>query len=146
VDNKVIKNRSKAFLGIGWAFPINFSEGDLQVDVSTYENNVNENIKILLQTPFGDRLLQPDLGSGLQQFFFEEISETLLGEIRQVVTSALLENEPRITVEEVEVDVVDMFEGKINITIFYVFNQTNTRHNYVYPFYINEGTNINRPT
>jgi uncharacterized protein len=144
VDNKIVKNRSKAFLGIGWAFPVHFSEGDLQVDVSTYEDNVNESIKILLQTPFGDRLMQPDFGSGLHQFFFQEMSETLLGDISNVIRSTLIESEPRIVVENVDAQIIDQFEGLINITITYTFNQTNTRHNYVYPFHINEGTNIKK--
>lgn len=142
MDNKIVQERSKAFLGIGWAFPVNFSEGDLQVDVSTYEDNVNESIKVLLQTPFASRLMQPEYGSGLQQFFFMEMSESLLGDISNVVKSALIDYEPRITVESVDAQIADQFEGLINITITYMFNQTNTRHNYVYPFHINEGTNV----
>lgn len=144
MDNKLTENKSKAFLGVGWAFPVNFSDGDFQLDVSSYEDNVNQNIKVLLETPFGNRMLQPELGSGLERFFFEEINETLLGEINNTVRTTLLNHEPRITIESVDAKVVDEFQGLINVTIIYEFNQTNTRHNYVYPFYINEGTNIQR--
>lgn len=144
MDSKIVENRSKAFLGIGWAFPVQFSSADLQVSISTYEENVNQGIDLLLQTPVGGRMMNPDFGSGLQQFFFKEINETMLGDLSNVVKSTLIEYESRITVESVDAEVKDQFEGLINVTIIYTFNQTNTRHNYVFPFYINEGTNLDK--
>ena len=37
---------------------------------------------------------------------------------------------------------VTLANGLVNIEITYLYNQTNTRHNYVYPFYLKEGTNL----
>ena len=112
--------------------------------MSSYEQNVNQNIDLLLSTPVGDRIMLPKFGSGLQQFFFKEINATLLGDISNVVSATLLEYEPRITVENVEAEVVDIVSGLINIRIDYTFNQTNTRSNYVYPFYLKEGTSLEK--
>ncbi len=131
------------FLGSGWSFPVTFSAGNnYQLELSSYEDNINESIDIILQTRNGERIMEPQFGSGLQQFLFRKMDETLKGEIIDVVTYALLYNEPRITVLEVDVQFRDLRGGAIEILLSYAYNQTNTRHNYVFPFYLNEGTNL----
>ncbi len=140
MDNTKTK-RQEHFYGSGWSFPVSFTAGNYQLDQTEYLENVNQSIKIILQTKKGERYLEPQLGSGLQEFFFRSMDETLKGEIQDTVAYALLINEPRITVEKVEVDFVDR-NGQVNIEIQYVFNETNTRHNYVFPFHLKEGTSL----
>lgn len=143
MDNNKNKQENH-FFGSGWAFPVTFSEGNHQLNLTSYEQNVNESIKIILLTNTGERSLNPRFGSGLQQFFFRKMDETLKGEIIDVVKFSLLHNEPRITVLEITVVYANISSGLIEIRIVYLFNQTNTRHNYVFPFYIKEGTNLGR--
>jgi len=130
------------FLGSGWSFPVSFSAESFQVGVSAFETNINESIDIILKTKQGERCFEPQFGSGLQQFFFRKMDETLKGEIMDAVKVSLLHNEPRITVQEVQVNFTDLLNGIVDIQIVYIYNQTNTRHNYVFPFYLNEGTNL----
>lgn len=141
MDNNKNKEENH-FLGSGWAFPVTFSAGNHQLGLTGYEQNVNEAINIILLTNTGERSLNPRFGSGLQQFFFRRMDETLKGEITDVVKFSLMHNEPRITVLEITVVYADISSGLIEIRIVYLFNQTNTRHNYVFPFYIKEGTNL----
>lgn len=141
MDSKSV-SRGKSFLGSGWAFPVKFSEGNLQVSMTWYEANINESIDVILLTNQGERTLEPEFGSGLQQFFFRVMDETLKGEIRDAVMTSLLNNEPRIRVNEVTVSYGDIVSGTVYIGIDYTYNQTNTRHNYVFPFHIIEGTNL----
>jgi uncharacterized protein len=142
VDSPDITKEENHFLGSGWAFPVTFTEGNHLLSLSGYEKNVNEAIKIILLTNIGERCLNPRFGSGLQPFFFRKMDETLKGEIADVVKSSLLHNEPRITVQEITVVYADISSGLIEIRVSYVFNQTNARHNYVFPFHIKEGTNL----
>ncbi|RLJ80647.1 GPW/gp25 family protein [Pedobacter alluvionis] len=130
------------FLGSGWAFPVTFSVGNHQLNLSAYEENINESIDIILQTRNGERCMEGGFGSGLQQFLFKKMDETLKGEIKETITYALMYNEPRITVTNVDVQFSDVRGGVVEILLTYMYNQTNTRHNYVFPFYINEGTNL----
>ncbi len=132
------------FLGSGWSFPVSFSHGNFQVHTSAYETNINESIEIILRTKKGERCFEEQFGSGLQDFFFKKMDETLKGDIKNAVATSLLHNEPRITVKEVDVDFIDMQNGIAEITIRYMYNQTNTRHNYVFPFHLNEGTNLGK--
>lgn len=134
--------RENHFLGSGWSFPVTFSGGNYQLITKKYEANINDSIRAILTTRKGERNMEPQFGSGLQQFFFKKIDQTLRGEIRDAVETSLLDNEPRITVQSVEVNIADMQNGKVEIEIDYIYNQTNTRHNCVCPFYLNEGTNL----
>jgi phage baseplate assembly protein W len=138
------ENIQKEFLGSGWSFPVTFSAENHQLQLTKYETNINEMINLIMQTTFGERPFSPQFGSGLQTFFFRDMRPTLQGEIREAVKTALLNNEPRIKVLAVQVAFADLQDGLVEVTIDYIFNQTNTRHNYVYPFYIKEGTNLQR--
>lgn len=141
MDN-LLTNKQKDFLGAGWAFPVTFFVGNHQLSITRYENNIKDSIDVIMETNFGERPMTPQFGSGLQQFFFQEMNETLKSEIKDVITSSLLLNEPRINVLNVTVEYTDMTNGLVEVGIDYEYNQTNTRHNYVYPFYLKEGTNL----
>lgn len=144
MDSAIDKYRKQHFLGAGWAFPIAFSKENHQLDTTAYEKNINDSIKLILQTNRGARPMEPSFGSKLNTFFFRKLTQTLKGEIMDTVRFALLNNEPRITVNNVMVDYPNQGNGQVLITIDYNFNQTNTRHNYVYPFHIKEGTNLSK--
>ena len=139
-----LTKKQKEFLGSGWSFPVTFSVGDYKLILTRYEENIADSIDVIIQTKFGERPLVPQFGSGLQRYFFRNMDETLKGELKNTVESGLLDNEPRITVLNVDIFFTDMEAGLIEIKIDYEFNQTNTRHNYVYPFYIKEGTNLGK--
>ena len=130
------------FLGSGWSFPVTFRKETHSLAISKYIENVNQSIFIINNTNFGERCLLPTFGSVLQQFIFRTIDETLFGEISEALKTTLLHNEPRINVEEVDVTISDELNTTFNIAVYYKFNETNSRHNYVFAFHLNEGTNL----
>lgn len=140
--NTFIDKKEKHFLGSGWSFPVSFSAGNHQLDLSSYEANINESINLILSTNRGERCFEPQFGSGLSLLLFRKMDETLKGEISDAVKTALLQNEPRIAVKEVEVSYADPHTGLVNVVITYVFRKTNSRHNHVFPFSLKEGTNL----
>ena len=137
MDNTEDK-RENTFLGSGWAFPVSFSVGNYQLNTSSNETNINESINIILNTRKGERTLEANFGSGLQQFMFRKIDPNLKGEIIETIKFSLLRYEPRILVQEVRVAATDLTNGVIEILIIYIYSQTNTRHNYVFPFQLKE--------
>lgn len=141
MDNQTTNKQS--FLGSGWAFPITFSVGNLELNLTQYEKNVNDSIDIILKTNRGERCLEPSFGTGLSQFLFRKMDETLKGEIIDAVESSLLNYEPRIDVKMVDVTYSEEHKGTVLINIEYVYSKTNTRHNYIFPFYLKEGTSLN---
>ena len=140
--DKQLNERAKEFMGSGWAFPVSFSAGNCQLKLASYEENINNSINAILLTRMGERSLEPQFGSGLQQLFFRTPDASLKGEIIDAVKTSLLHNEPRITVVSVTVAFKDIMNGLTEIVIVYIYNQANTRHNYVFPFSLKEGTNL----
>ena len=69
LENKI----ENVFLGSGWAFPVSFSVGYLQLNISSNETNIEESINVILNTREGERTLEADFGSGLQQFMNRKI-------------------------------------------------------------------------
>lgn len=129
----------KAFLGKGWAFPVR-TDGSGKVQLSIYEEDIREAILIILGTDQGERVMRPDFGSGLNALVFEPLNTTTMALVRHRVEEALITWEPRIDLEEVRVTADANERNKLEIEIEYRVRTTNTFYNWVYPFYLSEGT------
>lgn len=132
---------SDSFLGTGWAFPPSFSAGNFQLLLSSGENNIEQSICLIFSTVMGSRPLAPEFGTNLSSYIFRRIDAGVLEEIRKNLSVALLNNEPRIGVEKI--DFSQCQDGtQLLISVFYAIHETNTRHNYVYPFSLLEASNL----
>ncbi len=131
-----------SFLGTGWSFPPTFDRDSAQVQMVSDQTDVLQSIQIILSTQPGERTMQPGFGCDLSQFLFAQISQSLMTSIRGVITDALLFHEPRIDVNEVEIIESEAQDGILHINIDYTIRSTNTRYNMVYPFYINEASDV----
>lgn len=132
---------SKAFLGVGWAFPPQL-QGDDKLALVAYEEDIRQAIQIILSTNPGERVMRPDFGTGLKDFVFEPIATTTLALIENRVQTSLVDWEPRIEVTNIAVTPDSAQPGKLLIEILYRIRATNTLTNLVYPFYLQEGTAI----
>jgi phage baseplate assembly protein W len=130
-------NPSKAFLGVGWSFPVKPVGGGLKY--AAYEGDVEQAIQVILLTQRGERPMLPEFGGGLRRFLFEPNSPPTHRAIERVVRAALVDWEPRINVEGVEVTPDDVQPNLLLIHIDYVVRATNSFYNRVYPFYLLEG-------
>jgi len=128
---------SKAHLGVGWAFPVKPINGRLTY--ARYEDDIEQAIQIILQTAPGERVMLPEFGAGLRNFVFEPNSLVTHRAIEASVMKALIDWEPRIDIERVEVIAKDSEPNVLLIHIDYVVRATNTFYNRVYPFYLLEG-------
>ena len=73
---------SRAFLGVGWAFPLRLA-ADRSFATAAHEEDVRESIQIILGTRRNERLMRPDFGAGLEDFVFEPISTTTREALRR---------------------------------------------------------------
>jgi hypothetical protein len=131
------------FLGTGWDFPPTFSKKSESVDMISGETDIRSSLHILLSTEIGERIMQPTYGCDLKRLLFEPLDISLKAYIRDLLKTAILYHEPRIRLEDILMESKPE-EGLIEITLKYLVRSTNSRYNYVYPFYITEGTNINQ--
>lgn len=130
---------AKAFLGVGWAFPIAF-DGSGAIQTAQYEESVRQAIWIILGTSKGERVMRPDFGCGIYDLVFEVNSASTAGKVAQAVRESLLVLEPRIDVRDVRVQPQD--DGAtLLIDIDYQVRATNNVFNLVYPFYLERSAN-----
>ena len=126
------------FLGRGWSFPPSFSAGGADVATVAGEDDIEQSLGLLLATRRGERVMLPDFGCDLAEFLFEEISPALVGQVRDLVSDAILNHEPRVLLNGVEVSDERAGEGLLLIEIDYQVRATNSRYNLVFPFYLRE--------
>ena len=138
-----MENIDRSFLGTGWNFPPTFRREWYGVEMLTGEEDIRSSIFIILQTVTGERVMLPTFGCNLQPFVFDVLNVPNIAMIEKIVKEALVYHEPRIIVDELT-SVAFQDIGKLEITINYRVITTNTRYNIVYPFYINEATNIEK--
>ncbi len=137
ISNKV----DRSFLGTGWGFPPTFRREWYGVEMLVNEEDVRSSIYIILSTITGERVMQPTFGANLQPYVFEPMNAPTIALIEKIVREALIYHEPRIIVNTL-VSTPKQQEGILEIDIQYTIIETNTRYNYVYPFYLAEATNI----
>lgn len=133
------------FLGRGWSFPLQLDHG--QPAMVELQEDVRQAIRIILGTQPGERVMRPEFGTPLRELIFEPVNVTTCELVRTRVKQSLQRWEPRIDVLSVVVDLGtggSGFErirsGRLNIEIQYRIRSTNTEDNFVYPFYLIEGS------
>ena len=132
---------SNAFLGRGWSFPPEFKRGNNGVDMFEAEKDIQSSLEILLSTAMGERVMQGEYGCNLDKLIFEPIDTTFSTFITEQIRTAILLNEPRVVLDHVDY-FLDNPGGRIDVSVDYTIISTNTRANLVFPFYLNEGTDI----
>lgn len=111
--------------GRSLAFPPRVG-ADGRVAWSEGSDNVRESIRIVLMTRQGERLFAPEFGAGLDRWLFEPNTVTTRQVIKDRIAKTLMEWEPRIAVEsvDVEADPADATAAVATITYKLVATQT----------------------
>ena len=133
-------NSDKSFLGTGWGFPPTFHvEGVKMVSDST---DIAQSLEILMSTSLGERIMLPNYGCDLRSYLFDSISNSKIYFLKELVSTAIIKYEPRVSLNEVMIDITGYQDGLIKIQIDYTVQTSNTRFNLVFPYYRVEGTDI----
>jgi hypothetical protein len=137
--------RSQDFLGRGWSFPPTFDSQMGGVQMLEHEADIVSSLHVLLSTSRGERVMVPRYGCNLDELVFENLDTRMRTLMADKIESAILYHEPRIDLEKVEVedDPNDALEGRVLIGVTYKVKTTNSRFNFVFPYFRNEGTDIN---
>jgi phage baseplate assembly protein W len=128
----------RAFLGVGWRFPLQVTPtGGLAT--SSLEQKIEESIYLILSTGKRERLMLPDFGCGIHDLVFAPDDAGTVAEVTATVRESLVRHEPRIDVLTVDVSPAPGEPNLLLIRVDYRVRANNARANLVYPFYITEG-------
>lgn len=137
-------NNDKPFLGQGLHFPPAFDKRRGDIVLVRGEEDIAQSLQIILSTELGERMLNPEFGANLTPLVFETIDPSLISLMEDTVRTALIYHEPRILVNGVRIQQTQWLEGEIRIEVDYTVRSTNSRFNFVYPFYLEEGSDVQR--
>jgi phage baseplate assembly protein W len=135
------QNEQKAFLGKGWAFPPAFDRNTGKVGMAQYEEDIDQSLRILFSTSVRERVLQPEYGCNPEDYVFTALNVTFLSYLEDLIRKNVARFEARIKIVSLAIVPTEL-EGTLEIQMDYVVRTTNNRFSIVYPFYKQEGTNV----
>ncbi|MER7251321.1 GPW/gp25 family protein [Kribbella sp. NPDC000426] len=124
---------NEAVYGRGLSHP--FRLGVAGLSESAGSPKVEESIRIILGTQYGERVMRPTFGCNLSTLAFAPNNAATAGLARYYVAEGLARWEPRIEVLDVVVE-DDNRAAQLVITVTYRLRATQDVHNLVYPFYL----------
>jgi phage baseplate assembly protein W len=128
LGSKIVKDTEQfASYAIGITLPLSFGESTFQQSYLT-KDQIKSNIQNLLLTKKGERVLQPEFGSGLSELLFEQNVDGLEQKIEDAINSSLEQWLPYVTAEEITIESTNELKdrNRINVSIsFRVGDTTN---------------------
>ena len=124
------------FIGKGWSFPPSFNKAAQSVEMVSDEAEIEGSLSVLFSTQIGERLFRPTFGCNLDDYLFKNNSTVVILRMKNMITQAIKEFEPRITLDSVNVNMDEIIDGRLSISLSYTINATNRKYNMVYPYYL----------
>jgi len=123
------------FIGKGWSFPIRTTSTG-GIALVSGERELEESIRLILGTAFGERPMRPEFGCGIHEYVFAAADPTTAGRLAYEVRASLKRWEPRIDVTDINVSFNESSPATMFIELTYRVRETNDRRNLVFPFYV----------
>ncbi len=133
---------SNDFLGKGWSFPPSFNAQSKTVEITEKEIDINRSLQILLTTTVGERVMEPKYGCNMEELLFEPLNTSTKTIIIDKIKTSILYFEPRIDAKSIFLNTQNELEGEVLVEIEYEVRATNSRFNFVFPYYKKEGSEL----
>ena len=127
--------RNREFLGQGWAFPLQLNPRG-QIALARGERDIEQSIRIILETLPGERVMRPEFGCKAKLLLFAALNAATHALLAEYVDQALKRWEPRIELQQVNVEADRARDGVLLCTLEYTIKATHDRRSIVYPFFI----------
>lgn len=123
------------FIGRGLSFPMRVDQSGA-IAFTAGGADIDGSLRMILMTAPGERLMRPQFGCRIWDLLFEPINANTIGLMGEAVRDAVSQWEPRVALEDVQIDVDQRDSGRVHINLRYRVKATNDRRNLVYPFYV----------
>tara|TARA_B100000287_G_C20027629_1_gene541181 strand:+ start:9 stop:443 length:435 start_codon:yes stop_codon:yes gene_type:complete len=109
-------------ISIGLKLPFKRGRSGLFQQSQTTLEQVGSNIKNLLLTSKGERIMQPEFGSRLRDLLFEQYTEELPKRVKEEIVNAVSTWLPFITIDSVEVIQDETDLNQIRVDLHFALN------------------------
>ena len=100
---------------------------------------VAQSLRAILLTEPGERIGRPTFGVGLRRYLFAPNNLTTRAAIRQDIVDAVGRDEPRVTLDEVDISVDTIEPTLLRIELHYHLKDDPGSRSLVLPFYLEQG-------
>ena len=121
----IIESKEYDDYAVGLALPIQITNVAFKQNYTEIEQ-LKSNIKNLLLTKKGERVMQPNFGSGLQELLFDFNDELLSTKIEETITTALENWLPYVVVQQINVNQSNDNKDRNTVGITISFNVRNS--------------------
>jgi phage baseplate assembly protein W len=104
--------------GFAPSLPLNIGEKGDYEQITTYKSLIKQNFKNLLLTVPGERIMNSDLGIGIQTFLFEQNDTFTYDQVESAISSQIERYMPYITLEGIDIVSIEDGDG-FSVTITY---------------------------
>jgi phage baseplate assembly protein W len=130
LDRKVVKD-TKEFndFAYGITLPVQRGNGGYFNQAFSSFDQAKSNLKNLLLTNKGERIMQPNFGTGLQALLFEQLDAEFESKLEETITKNVNYWLPYINIQQIDIEMTDEMKDRniANMSIqFTVGNQINT--------------------
>jgi len=132
IGRKVVKDTEKELDSFAYGITLPAKRGEtgfFEQAFTSYEQ-AKSNLKNLLLTKKGERVMQPEFGTGLHSLLFEQLDSQFESKLEEIITTSVSFWLPYITIDEIDVEMTDDMKdmNRANMKIgFRVGNQIDTQ-------------------
>jgi hypothetical protein len=126
LGSKIVKDTKEYNdYALGISLPIQIGDVAFNQTFKTIDQ-VKTNIKSLLLTKQFERLMQPELGSGLQEILFEPADDEIATKIEDTIVSTISKWLPYVTIQQINVDTKNELKDKNEVDVSITFTVGNS--------------------
>jgi phage baseplate assembly protein W len=123
------------FIGRGILWPLRVDQSG-SIALGSGPDDINASIRMAIITAPGERVMRPQFGCRIWDLLFEPINANTLGLMGEAIRDTVSQWEPRVDLEDVDVEPDPANPSRVLIGLVYRVKATNDRRNLVFPFYV----------
>tara|TARA_R100000234_G_scaffold118088_3_gene97814 strand:- start:828 stop:1196 length:369 start_codon:yes stop_codon:yes gene_type:complete len=87
--------------------------------IKTIKDMVRQNLKMIILTNPGERVMEPEFGVGIKQFLFQNFSENVYAEIDNKIRQQVGEFLPEVSIQGVNFYSIEQDSNKVSFRLVY---------------------------
>mgnify|MGYP003145126372 CR=1 FL=1 len=103
----------------GVALPISQNSEDGFTMLKSFKKTVKQNLKMILLTAPGERVMEPEFGVGLRNFLFESYTPSTYNKIETKIRSQVATYMPSVEIQQIQFGESGMDQNRLSIRIMF---------------------------
>ena len=112
---------------LGVALPLRLDPSDGFTMIKGFKKLVKQNLKMLILTIPGERVMMPNYGVGLKKYLFSNYHDNVYSEIQQKISEQVNTYMPAVKIEDVQFDTSSPDTNTLGLRIIYSIPQVAVR-------------------